>query len=57
MGPLPNTHSVFSLVLQQERQLTGATIDIKVLLNTNEKFVNWKQQEQCSWKSHNHNQN
>jgi len=39
MDPLPNMNIVFSLVFQQERQPTGATIDIKVLLNTNEKFV------------------
>jgi len=49
MDPPPNIN-IFSLVLQQERELKGATIDIKVLLNTNEKSVNWKQQEQGSWK-------
>jgi len=57
MDPLPNINKVFSLVLQQERQLTGATTDMKVLLNTNEKSVNWKQQEHGSWKPQNHNQN
>jgi len=37
MEPLPNINRVFSLVIQQERQLTGPLIETKVLYNSADK--------------------
>lgn len=45
MDPLPHIDKVYSMVLQQERQLTGESItESKVFFNSSQNQNNWKQQ-------------
>jgi len=53
MEPLPNINNVFTLAIQQERQITGihTSTDTKILFNSNDKQSDtWRQQDQSSWK-------
>jgi len=54
MEPLPNVNRIFSLVLQQERQITRGTIFDGNVVNTANAQGHWKQtgkgNMQGSWK-------